>query len=81
MRMVCKFAGGVTVNNNKETPEQKREIKTRGIERNPTGSMNDAYNRAGSGGLADLVGSLGWRGTGVLISVIIIGVIIVSRYS
>ena len=34
------------------------------MKRNPTGSMNDAFNRASSGGLADLVGSLGWKGTG-----------------
>ena len=81
MRMVCKFAGGVTVKNNKETPEQKRErLRQEELKRNPTGSMNDAYNRAGSGGLADLVGSLGWKGTGLLIFVIIIGVIIVSVF-
>ena len=50
------------------------------MKRNPTGSMNDAFNRAGSGGLADLVGSLGWKGTGILIVVLIIGVIIVSVF-
>ena len=82
MRMVCKSAGGATVNDNKETPEQKRErLRQEELKRNPTGSLNDAFNRAGSGGLADLVGSLGWKGTGILISVIIIGVIIVSVFS
>jgi hypothetical protein len=69
------------VKNNKETPEQKRErLRQEELKRNPTGSMNDAYNRASSGGLADLVGSLGWKGTGILIFVIIIAVIIISVF-
>ena len=50
------------------------------MKKNPTGSMNYAFNRAGSGGLADLVGSLGWKGTGLLIFILIIGVIIVSVF-
>ena len=50
------------------------------MKRNPTGSMNDAFNRASSGSLADLVGSLSWKGTGLLIFVLIIGVIIVSVF-
>ena len=67
--------------NNKETLEQKRErLRQEELKRNPTGSMNDAYNRSSSGGLADLVGSLGWKGTGLLIFVLIIGVIIVSVF-
>ena len=79
--MVYKFAGGVTVNDNKETPEQKRErLRQEELKRNPTGSMNDAFNRSSSGGLVDLVGSLGWKDTGILIAVIIIGVIIVSVF-
>lgn len=66
---------------NKETPEQKRErVRQEELKRNPTGSMNDAFNRTNSGGLADLVGSLGWKGTGILILVLIIGVIIASIF-
>lgn len=66
---------------NKETPEQKRErLRQEELKRNPTGSMNDAFSRLNSGGLADLVGSLGWKGTGILILVIIIGVIIASIF-
>ncbi|MDM5308380.1 DUF6366 family protein [Peribacillus frigoritolerans] len=64
---------------NKETPERKRErLRQEELKRNPTGSLNDAFNKANSGGLADLVGSLGWKGTGILILVIIIGFIFVS---
>jgi hypothetical protein len=69
------------VKNNKETPEQKRErLRQEELKKNPTGSMNDAFNRASSGSLADLVGSLSWKGTGLLIFVLIIGVIIVSVF-
>lgn len=66
---------------NKETPEHKRErLRQEELKRNPTGGMNDAFNRANSGGLADLVGSLGWKGTGILILVIILGFIIYSVF-
>ncbi|KKI88440.1 phage capsid protein [Bacillus sp. SA1-12] len=65
----------------KETPEQKRErLRHEELKSNPTGNMNDAFNKANSGNLADLVGSLGWKGTGILILVIIIGFIIVSLF-
>jgi hypothetical protein len=41
-----------------QTPEQIRErLRQEELRRNPTGSVNDAFNRASSGGLADLVGS------------------------
>ena len=66
---------------NKETPEQKRErLRQEELKRNPTGNMNDAFNRANSGSLVDLVGSLGWKGTGILILVIIIGFIVASLF-
>ena len=66
-------------NDNKETPEKKRErLRQEELKRNPTGNMNDAFNRANSGNLADLVGSLGWKGTGILILIIIFVFIIVS---
>ena len=65
----------------KETPERQREkLRQEELRRNSTGNMNDAFNRANSGGLVDLVGSLGWKGTGILILVIIIGFIIASFF-
>jgi len=64
---------------NKETPEQKRErLRQQELKGNPTGTMNDAYNRANSGGLVNLVGSLGWKGIGLLILVNIIGIIVIT---
>jgi hypothetical protein len=69
------------VQENKETPEQKRErLRQEELKRNPTGSMNEAFNRGNNGGLVDLVGSLGWKGTGILILVILFGVIIASIF-
>ncbi|MBT2688384.1 hypothetical protein J7I93_09335 [Bacillus sp. ISL-47] len=66
---------------NKETPERRRErLRQEELKRNPTGNMNDAFNKDNSGFLVDLVGSLGWKGTGILILVIIIGLIITSFF-
>lgn len=73
--------GGVKVQDNKETPDRKRErLRQKELKRNPTVSLNDAFNRANSGSLVDLVGSIGWKGTGLLILVLIMGVIIASIF-
>ncbi|WP_394140022.1 DUF6366 family protein [Cytobacillus oceanisediminis] len=65
----------------KETPERRRErLRQEELKRNPAGNMNDAFNKANSGSLVDLVGSLGWKGTGILILVIIIGFIVASFF-
>ncbi|RCW73220.1 DUF6366 family protein [Saliterribacillus persicus] len=37
------------------------------------GNLGDATNRASSGGLVDLVGALGWKGTGILLIILIVG--------
>lgn len=63
----------------KETPERKRErLRQQELKNNPTGNLNDSFNRANNSSLVDLVGSLGWKGTGILILVIILGFIIYS---
>ena len=54
----------------KESPEKIRErLRQEELRRNPAGSIR-------GGGLHDLVGSLGWKGTGILILLIIVGSII-----
>ncbi|KHF39226.1 DUF6366 family protein [Halalkalibacter okhensis] len=54
----------------RESPERRRErMRQEELKRNPAGSIH-------GGGLADLVGSLGWKGTGILISLIVLGSII-----
>lgn len=65
----------------KETPEHLRErLRQQEITNNPTGNLNDSLNRANNGNLVDLVGSLGWKGTGILILVIVLGFIIYSVF-
>ncbi|MCG7334438.1 DUF6366 family protein [Sporosarcina sp. ACRSM] len=67
------------MNEDKETPERRRErLRQEESKRNPTGNMSDAFNKAETGNLAELVGGLGWKGTGILILVIIIAFIIIS---
>ncbi|WP_391209694.1 DUF6366 family protein [Psychrobacillus sp. L4] len=65
------------MNTDKETPENRRErLRLEELKRNPAGNLNDAFNRASSGSFMDM----GWRSTGVLILVLIIGFIIVSIF-
>ncbi|MCI2254190.1 DUF6366 family protein [Domibacillus sp. PGB-M46] len=61
----------------KETPERTRErLRQEELKRNPTGNMNDALNE----NLAGLAGSLGWKGLGILILVILIGFVLISIF-
>ncbi|WP_377890187.1 DUF6366 family protein [Alkalihalobacillus sp. R86527] len=61
------------------SPERQREKRRlEELKRNSSGNLNNSFNRANSGGLVDLVGSLGWKGTFLLILAIIIGYVIVS---
>ncbi|WP_347553058.1 DUF6366 family protein (plasmid) [Pseudalkalibacillus hwajinpoensis] len=63
----------------KESPERNREkLRQEELKRNPTGNINDSFNRANNGGVVDLVGSLGWKGTLIVIVAIIIGFLIAS---
>lgn len=66
---------------NKEEEERRRErLRQEELKRTPTGNMNDSFHRAESGGLVDLVTGLGWKGTGILILVIIAGFIVASFF-
>ncbi|MFC3419293.1 DUF6366 family protein [Salinicoccus hispanicus] len=61
----------------KETPEQVRErLRQEELKNNPGGNLRDASNRTDNGSLPDLTGTLGWRGLGILILIIIIVAII-----
>lgn len=60
-----------------ETTEEKRErLRQEELKNNPSGTLNDGVNRAENGNLVDLAGSLGWKGTGILILVLFIGYVI-----
>ncbi|MFD1361158.1 DUF6366 family protein [Lentibacillus salinarum] len=65
----------------KETPEERRErLRQQEWENNPSGSLKDSLNRGANGSLVDLVGSLGWKGTGILILIMIFGFIIYAVF-
>ena len=58
------------MNKAKEIPAARRErLRQEELKRNPAGSIH-------GGGLHDLIGDLRWKGTGILIIVIIVGIII-----
>lgn len=60
----------------KESPEQLRErLRQAELRDNPNGAFSDGMNRAESGSLADLIGGLGWKGTTVIILLLVIGYI------
>lgn len=65
--------GGVCLNNRQETPEEKRErLRQEEHKKNPSSALGDGLNRAENGNLADLTGGLGWKGTGIIIIVLIV---------
>lgn len=58
------------MNQDKETPKARRErLRQQELKRNPAASMH-------GGGLQDLIGDLGWRGTGILFLIIVIAIVI-----
>ncbi|PWU67617.1 MULTISPECIES: DUF6366 family protein [Gracilibacillus] len=62
---------------NRETAEQKRErLRQSELKNNPTTNVSDGFSRAQNGSLVDLVGSLGWKGTGILLIIMVVGFII-----
>jgi len=62
------------LNDRQKTPEEKRErLRQEELKKNPTGALKDGFNRAGNGNFADLVGDLGWKETGILIIILIVG--------
>ncbi|RWS42784.1 hypothetical protein EKA14_11170 [Bacillus mycoides] len=66
---------------NKESPEEKRErMRQSELKNNPTGSLNDGLNRAETGNSVDMTGGMNWKGTGILILVLVLGYIIYSYF-
>lgn len=64
--------------NNKTKPENKREsLRQNELKNNPNGTLRDGFERGtGSGNLNDLVGGMGWKGTGILIIILLLSYII-----
>ncbi|MCM2980043.1 DUF6366 family protein [Niallia circulans] len=57
----------------KDAPEIKREKMRQEELKHPSSSVH-------GNNLADLVGGLGWKGTGILILILIVGVIIYAAF-
>lgn len=61
----------------KQSPEEKRErIRQSELKNNPTGSLKDGLNRAESGSPVDMTGGMNWKGTALVILVLVLGYII-----
>ena len=59
------------MNDHKETAEEKRErLRQQELRNNPGGALNDGLNHANSGNVG--VG-MGWKETGILIILLIVG--------
>ncbi|WP_349408778.1 DUF6366 family protein [Pseudalkalibacillus sp. SCS-8] len=64
---------------NRERPEDLRErLRQEEIKRNSASKIGDGFDRSQGGSLIDLVGSLGWKGTVLLLVLIISGYILFS---
>ncbi|MCM3721203.1 DUF6366 family protein [Solibacillus isronensis] len=57
------------MNKDQETPEARRErLRQQELKRNPAAMHG--------GGFQDLIGDLGWKGTGILFLIIVIAIVI-----
>ncbi|PFJ08365.1 hypothetical protein COD67_11730 [Bacillus cereus] len=66
----------------KGSPEEKRErMRQSEWKNNPSGSLNDGFNRAQSGNPADMAGGMNWRSTGIIILLLVLGYIIYTYFS
>lgn len=62
------------MNENRGNPEHKREkLRQEELKRNPSSIIH-------GGGLADLVGGLGWKNIGIFILILIVGFILYAIF-
>ncbi|MGG5736065.1 MULTISPECIES: DUF6366 family protein [Bacillus cereus group] len=66
---------------NKESLEEKRErMRQSELKSNPTGSLNDGLNRVESGSPVDMTGGMNWKGTGIIILVLLLGYFVYTYF-
>jgi len=70
------------LNNRQETPKERRErIRQQELKNNPGGALRDGFSRGGeNGNLTDLTDGMGWKGTGILIVVLIVGYVLYKLF-
>lgn len=59
------------MDHHQETPQEKREKLRQKELNNPYVALKDEFDRAEIGNLADLVSGLGWKGTGIVLAIIV----------
>ena len=69
------------LNSKQETPKEKRErLRQKELIKNPGGALRDGFSRGENVNLSDLSGGMGWKGTGLLIVVLIIGYVLFKLF-
>ena len=70
------------LNNRQENPKEKRErLRQQELKRNPGGALRDGFSRGENGNFTDLTGDMGWKGTVILIVVLIVGYVLYKMLS
>lgn len=70
---LCSKKRGAGMSKETETPEIWRErLRQEEVKQNPAGNVSDAFNKNENGNLADLVGGLGWKVTGISLIVLMV---------
>ena len=65
----------------KESPEEKeKRIRQSELKNNPTGSLHDGLNRAETGSPVDMTGGMNWKGTALVILVLVLAYIIYTYF-
>ncbi|EEL01071.1 hypothetical protein bcere0013_18160 [Bacillus cereus BDRD-ST26] len=65
----------------KESPEEKRErIRQSELKNNPTGSLHDGLNKAETGSPVDMTGGMNWKGTALVILLLVLAYIIYTYF-
>jgi len=69
------------LNNRQETPKENRErLRQQELKKNPGGALRDGFSRGENGNLTDLTGGMSWKGTVLLIVVLIVGYILYKLF-
>ncbi|MEK3975941.1 DUF6366 family protein [Psychrobacillus sp. FSL K6-2684] len=67
--------------NRQETPKEKRErLRQLELNKNPGGALRDGFSRGENGNYTDITGGMGWKGTVILIVVLIVGFVLYKLF-
>lgn len=67
--------------NRQETPMEKREgLRQQELNKNPGGALRDGFIRGENGNYTDITGGMGWKGTVILIIILIVGFVLYKLF-